>query len=134
MHMLCPVWLNFGISVIYAADAPSEASIIQFLNSQQLYAACVCAARVCVSMQTCARLEGEAVDLLAVHALRPAHARRQLEAEVAQQLRHAGVVHDPGQRLPNALPRPCTNEERETHHASASHLVVVVLITCLDNL
>ena len=58
-------------------------------------------------MLTCTRLQCEAVDLLAVHPFRTPHARRQLEAEVAQQLCHAGIVHDSGQRLPNALPRPC---------------------------
>ena len=66
---------------------------------------------VYVSMQTCARLEGKAIDLLAVHPLLSAHARCQLEAEVAEQLRHAGVMHDFGQRLPNALPRACTDQD-----------------------
>ena len=61
-------------------------------------------------MLTCPRLQCEAVDLLAVHPFRAPHARRQLEAEVAQQLCHAGIVHNSGQRLPNALPRPCRNQ------------------------
>ena len=57
---------------------------------------------------TCAWLKGEPVDLLGDDPLRPAHARRQLEAEVSEQLRHAGIVQNPRQRLPNTLPRPCS--------------------------
>ena len=39
---------------------------------------------------------------LGIYAGRAAHARRQAEAEVGEQARHRGVVHDVGQRLPNA--------------------------------
>ena len=45
---------------------------------------------------------------MAIHPFWAAHAVRQLEAEVADQLRYAGIVQDPRQRPPQALPRACT--------------------------
>ena len=56
---------------------------------------------------TFSRLHGQAVDLVAIHPFWAAHAVRQLEAEVADQLRYAGIVQDPRQRPPQALPRAC---------------------------
>ena len=44
---------------------------------------------------------------MAIHSFWAAHAVRQLEAEVADQLRHAGIVQDSRQRPPQALPRAC---------------------------
>ena len=69
-------------------------------------------------MTTCARLQSEAVDLLLVHSCRPTHARRQVEAEVRNQPRNAGVVQDARQRLPNALPGACAARETLTRQAS----------------
>ncbi len=57
---------------------------------------------------TCPWLEGQPINFLRCNPLRPAHARRQLEAEVGEQLRHAGIVQDPCQRLPDTLPRSCS--------------------------
>ena len=74
----------------------------------------------CFGTFTCAWLEGEPVDLLGDDPLRPAHARRQLEAEVSEQLRHAGIVQNPRQRLPNTLPRPCSIVYSFLLHSSAS--------------
>ena len=44
---------------------------------------------------------------MAIHPFWAAHAVRQLKAEVADQLRYAGIVQDPRQRPPQALPRAC---------------------------
>ena len=44
---------------------------------------------------------------MAIHPFWAAHAVRQLEAEVADQLRYAGIVQDPRQRASQALPRAC---------------------------
>ena len=62
----------------------------------------------CFGNFTCAWLKGEPVDFLGDDTLRPAHARRQLEAEVGEQLRHTGIVQNSRQGLPNTLPRPCS--------------------------
>ena len=77
---------------------------------------------------TGARLQGEAVDLLAVHPRGPAHARRQVEAEARHQPRNAGVVQDPCQRLPYALPGAYAATDYSTGH----HLTMVpmLLVRC----
>ena len=78
---------------------------------------------------TCARLQGEAVDLLAVHPCGPAHARRKVEAKLCNQPRNAGVVQDARQRLPYALPGACaarvSQMEWRKHHA-----IYLLLLRC----
>ena len=61
---------------------------------------------------------------MAIYSCWAAHAVRQLEAEVADQLRHAGIVQDPRQRSPQALPWACNQT------GSALSLGTLSGITC----
>ena len=67
---------------------------------------------------------------MAIHSFWAAHAVRQLEAEVADQLRHAGIMQDPRQRSPQALPRACKQTCSALSLAAMSGTQTLSLIKC----